>query len=270
MTVTILAVLFCSSMAFAQAKSEAFVMGSQGRWEMSGGGSRTHAIENWTRIPTGTELIAAVAGSEIYLICPADGNRTQAVTHRCPDKNCKIRACMSPAAGTGTAWLEARIARAADYLRKKPNPGVLAGVRGGIGDPQEAVLKLESGTVDLAPAIAKIFEGEHCFLIAPLDRPAERVQLRVSWRPGAAASVRASLAPGLHLIEKASPSCARTEGAEQAWVLLASPADFERLSAEFNQTQTQLAALEKQGFGSPASLALSRALLGSYAEGLAR
>lgn len=246
-------------------------MGSQGRWEVSSGGSRTQSIENWTRIATGAELIAAVAGSEIYLICPADGNKTQAVTHRCPEKNCRIRACVSPAARTAGAWLEVQIARAADYLRKKPNPGVLAGVRGGIGEPQEAVLKLDSGTVDLAPAIAKVFEGDHCFLIAPIDRPAEHVPLRVSWRPGSGAPVRvSSLTPGLHLIEKASPSCARTEGAEQAWVLLAPPADFDRISTEFSRTQAQLAALEQQGFGSPASLALARAVLGSYAEGLAR
>ena len=250
-------VLFLSAMALGQtAAGEAVVMGSRGVWRSAQG-----EVKHWKRLSAGAVIETLTEGGEIYVICPKAG----AVTHRCTRPPCKIPVCTGPGVASGD--VKAQGTSIWDYFQKRPAPGVMAGVRGGINEPQEAVVRLEGGVVDLTRSLEKVFEGEYCLLLSPVAAPQTGRPLRVRWRPGTAAAE--GTRPGLYLLHKATATCERTD-AEPAWVLVAAAADHARWEPEFRRTQAQLESLEQRGFGAPASLAILRAMLATYAESLAK
>jgi hypothetical protein len=228
------------------------VMGSRGGWRSAQG-----EVKHWSRLSAGAVIETPTEGGEIYVICPKSG----AVTHRCTRPPCKIPVCTGPGVASGD--VKAQGTSIWDYFLKRPSPGVMAGVRGGINEPQEAVLRLEGAMLDLTPSLEKVFEGEYCLLLSPVTAPQTARPLRVRWRPGMAPAE--GMRPGLYLLHKATAACERTD-AEPAWVMVAAAADHARWGPEFTRTQAQLESLEQRGFGAPASLAILRAMLATYAE----
>lgn len=258
MTIRVLTSVFLLS-AFAPGQSGsagAVVMGSRGAWRTASG-----EVKNWSRLTLGAVAETATEGGEIYVICPKAG----AVTHRCTRPPCKIPVCTGPGVASGD--VKAQGTSIWDYFQKRPSPGVMAGVRGGINEPQEAVVRIDGTALDLSPALAKVFEGEYCLLLSPGTQPGAARPLRVRWRPGTVAAE--GVRPGLYLLQKATATCERTD-AEPAWVLVAAAADQLRWAPEFTRTQAQLESLEQRGFGAPASLAILRAMLATYAESLGK
>jgi hypothetical protein len=124
-----------------------------------------------------------------------------------------------------------------DMIWSKPEKYVFARVRG--ESLNDAVLHLNSGRIDLAPALSDIERGMYGvrFRTLPVEkRPsAEWVSETVSlnWDPAKPADVLVpGLRPGLYQIVLTRPGSPGDAGAMSAWVLVAD-ADFSKLGADF-------------------------------------
>jgi hypothetical protein len=73
--------------------------------------------------------------------------------------------------------------------------------RGAGMDPEEAVLPLNGGKPDLAPALRSMSGGSFEADLKPLNDAGEPVHLRVRWTPPAASVTGPSVEPGLYSLQ---------------------------------------------------------------------
>jgi hypothetical protein len=96
-------------------------------------------------------------------------------------------------------------------------------------DPNEAVLSVERGQPDLAPALLSMPSGTFTAELTPLANTAEPVRIRVQWAPPKAVATGPSVNPGLYrlkLLEAGAESNAVA-------VLMAPPARAAALRSDF-------------------------------------
>jgi hypothetical protein len=151
------------------------------------------------------------------------------------------------------------------WLTRGSPPPITAGVREG-GNPSDAVILADGDKLHLAPALTRVLEGDYCFSLSALGangKPAP-VRFRMNWNreeepEGLVA--RKGIPAGAYTLEKevgdASGSCTADPDAVAAWILIAPPNDFNRLTKQWKENRPWLDDLSKSGV-SPAVIATTR------------
>jgi hypothetical protein len=263
MKLEIAAVLFIAGLAGAQPFA-GYVLDQEGVWTLP---KNSQPLSRGQRLPAGS-LLSNSQPSDFDYIVVANLKGDTIKTIRCKSKVCRecstAGACLDPIRPLpAIAQLPGAMEVAFDAVM-----GLLAGrgerysahrVRG--SSIEEAVLRCENGGLDAHAALRNVSKGHYEVLFRPLTGDtgsAGPITTSIDWDPaGMNKIVCPGSGRGLWELSFAS-------GSENAWILLAGPADYPRLAASFESALAKVKA-----WGASVSAESSRGYLRATLEYLA-
>lgn len=259
----------------ASSQAQKIVLGMEGRWWDSGG----HPISFGSQV-TGQ---CVYGESGLLQVVDSKSNQVQVFAYDKMPADCPVRGSAKtssvPATTRGSATelpempadaprptLTRGLSAYLDLLFRKPQMYVVAAARGLEEEPQESVLLLSDGEVELAPALQTISPGKYLISLEPIDtgKPDRAESGKISWAQGTLAKIRlVRNGPGLYRLNVAQEG-GDSEGAE-SWVLVAAPARYQSDAKEFDEVVSMTKSWGDR-VDSPGKRALLRACLQSLAD----
>ena len=163
-----------------------------------------------------------------------------------------------------------------NLLTREPRQPVLAAARAG-GDPNDAVVRLDSPRVHLGPALTRVLEGRYCFLLD--DLPASTTtptMMTLDWDraiDSQGITTAPGVAPGLYRLQKGTATdgaCRADPDGAAAWVLIASAESFARLDSLWKEQAAVAADLERSGASRSTVTTVRHGALAALAETISR
>jgi hypothetical protein len=225
-------------------------------------------------VPVDGELVASAPGG-LLLDCP-----NELVAYSCRGNDCHVKACGAAdnklvhrqvlrskvQASSARGWTDA-------LFRREPREPVIAVARAG-GNPVDAVLLTEARGVHWGPALTRVLEGRHCFRLTslPANPKTAATSFSLDWdRSIDAAGVQAvpGVGPGLYMLEKGRASagaCEPDADGMPSWVLIASAASHDQLSAAWREENDALSKVETEEVDVATMRAMRHAVLAVLAD----
>ena len=239
------------SLLCAQAKAwqvVGFVLEKQGTWQLAGG---TTDLAEGTRLPARGRLVNKT---------PTDGDRISVVNLngdlivriRCKSGTCAAcssnsDACYDPIAPLpepkpAPSMLGTMLHSVMELVNGKPDRYSVHRVRGP-APLSDAVLQLDRGRLDLAPAFAYQKSGRYRIQFLSIgDRRRKSDPFSVDWHPARSnATAVPGLERGLHALLLFDADDASGSPLMDAWVLLTNPDEYSRVASAFKAASDQTA-----------------------------
>ena len=197
------------------------------------------------------------------------------LSYTCKSGPCRINACSLEGTNVSVGRAELPVAGSFDFLfRRQPREPVVAASRDG-GNPTDAVLMLDASGLHAGPALNRVLEGRYCLKLSPLPGGLT-TSLSIGWDRAIDLEglVQApGLVPGLYQLEKGpqaqTSACVPDANGSEAWALVTTPSNFERVSAAWKEQAAVATALERAEAARNAVSAVRRAILAGLAETVA-
>lgn len=260
MILRLAAVLVATAPCLAAAAG--FVLALEGDWRVAGS---ARALAVGDEVPEGAriEARAPTPFSRIHVVDARSGAIRLVVKCASPGA-CAQPAVMAGIAEASPAPFTALLGQAMARLRRDPQryAPTISRSEAPVGD---AVLRLDAGGVDLAPAFARLPAGRYRIELRPLQEArAASAPAGLEWVPGGGARVGGTGA-GMHELAVEAEDGGVGGRAWRAWVLVASAESIERLEPRWQEALALAAA-----WGAAVEPAARGAFLRAALETLAR
>jgi hypothetical protein len=236
----------------------------------------TTPVNRGDTLPVTAEITGRTA-TDLVLDCGSSGW----IAYTCSKPPCRVHACAKKIDGMVVQRVDPDARNNVDarpsmgemlmsFFRHQPKAPETLGVRSG-GNPNDAVVALQPGGIDLAPALARVLEGKYCFRLTPLPS-GPGATFVLDWdreRLGSALARVAGSKPGAYTIDKsASEVCTFTvdQPGLTAWVVIVPDADFSRLDALWKSYQPWFRQLDQTGTTPEILATVRHAVLSSLAD----
>jgi len=254
--------LICCASFVAVAQAPHRVVSADQPWQIKDG----RRLLRGSEIAPKSVLVADGVG-DIIVAC----TDAMQMYYGCAGGKCEVEACA--AAGTNVKARPINVGWRS-LLTREPRQPVMAAARAG-GDPNDAVLLLDSRGLHLGPALMRVLEGNYCFVLNPLTVTSAGTPKTVilDWdraidAEGIAAA--SGVTPGLYRLVKGIPTaggtCETDKEGVPAWVLLTTAPDFASATASWKSQSDVAADLERNGASRATVSTIRHAALAGLAE----
>jgi hypothetical protein len=233
-----LVLLSCAGGAAAQ-QTFGYVLDVRGEWRLNGGGR----LSKGSSLPVGGTVTAADPGDGGGYIVVADRGGNIFDRRSCGNAGECARPIRLPAtAGSGQSYFTRVMGAAMRLMAGQPGRYVAFISRGGGGDLQEAVLRLDAQKLDVSPVFRNMPGDRYFVRFESLGRGARAgarpLEMEFEWDAERPAPLGAKdLGPGLYRVTVRDVSLLAPEGGEpsgnEAWVLVTTARGYRKAAPSF-------------------------------------